>query len=66
MPAYTTYNFSTGAGRNSWTATLSALNLFDSRGEISRYLQCNSSFCTTPYIIPLKPRTLMLQFGQRF
>ncbi|MGA3158830.1 MAG: TonB-dependent receptor, partial [Steroidobacteraceae bacterium] len=46
MPAYTTYNFSTGAGRNSWTATLSALNLFDSRGEISRYLQCNSSFCT--------------------
>jgi iron complex outermembrane recepter protein len=66
MPAYTTYNLSAGLGHNSWTTTLSASNLFDSHGEVSRYLQCNSAFCTTPYIIPLKPRTLMLQFGQRF
>jgi iron complex outermembrane recepter protein len=66
MPAYTTYNFSTGLGRASWTATLSVANVFNSDGEVSRYLQCNPSFCNTPYIIPLKPRTVMLQFGQRF
>jgi outer membrane receptor protein involved in Fe transport len=66
MPAYTSYDLSTGIGHNSWTASLSASNVFGSRGEISRYLQCNSAFCTTPYIVPLKPRTLMLQFGQRF
>jgi outer membrane receptor protein involved in Fe transport len=66
MPAYTTYNVSAGLGRDSWTASLSVSNLFNSDGEVSRYLQCNSQYCTTPYIIPLRPRTVMLQFGQRF
>lgn len=66
MPAYTTYNLSTGLGHDSWVATLGVTNLFNSDGQVARYLQCNSEFCTTPYIVPLKPRTVMLQFGQRF
>jgi outer membrane receptor protein involved in Fe transport len=66
MPAYTSYNISAGLAHNSWSTNLSVSNLFDSDGQVSRYLQCNSAFCNVPYIIPLKPRTLMLQFGQRF
>jgi iron complex outermembrane recepter protein len=66
MSAYTTFNLSAGLAHNSWTTTFSISNLFNSDGEVSRYLQCNSAFCNIPYIIPLKPRTLMLQFGQRF
>ena len=66
MPGYSTFDISTGAGKGNWKASLSAENLFGSHGEISRYLVCNPSFCTTPYIVPVKPRTLTLQFGQKF
>jgi iron complex outermembrane recepter protein len=66
MPAYDTFDISIGAGKSNWKASLNAENVFGSHGEISRYLVCNPSYCTTPYIVPVKPRTLTLQFGQKF
>jgi iron complex outermembrane recepter protein len=66
MPGYGTFDISFGAGKGNWNASLSAENLFGSHGEISRYLVCSPSYCTTPYIVPVKPRTLTLQFGQKF
>jgi iron complex outermembrane recepter protein len=66
MPGYGTFDISFGAGKGDWNASLSAENLLGSHGEISRYLVCSPSYCITPYIVPVKPRTLTLQFGQKF
>jgi len=66
LPSYGTFDLSGGIAKNSWTASLNIENLFDGHGQISRYLDCSSAFCTTPYIVPVRPRTYMLQFGQRF
>jgi iron complex outermembrane recepter protein len=66
LPAYGTFDLSAGVGKNSWTATLNVENLFDGHGQISRYLICSSTFCTTPYAVPVRPRTLTLHFGQKF
>ena len=66
MPAYGTVDMSTGVARDNWTASLNVENVFDGHGQISRYLVCNPTFCTTPYVVPVRPRTVTLQFGQRF
>jgi iron complex outermembrane recepter protein len=66
LPAYGTFDLSAGVEKNSWTANLYVENLFDGHGQISRYLNCNSTFCTTPYVIPVRPRTVTLHFGQKF
>ncbi len=65
-PAHGSVDFSTGVEQHNWTASLNVENLFDSHGQAARYLICSSSYCTTPYIIPIKPRTISLQFGQKF
>ena len=66
LPAYGTVDLSAGLQKNSWTASLNIENLFDGHGQISRYLSCSPAFCTTPYVVPVRPRTFTLQVGQRF
>ena len=66
LPAYGTFDLSAGMERHSWTANLNIENVFDGHGQISRYLTCTAAYCTIPYVIPVRPRTLTLHFGQRF
>jgi hypothetical protein len=41
-------------------------NVFDTRGQITRFAECTPTTCTQPYIIPTQPRTVGIQFGQKF
>ncbi len=66
QPGYGTVDLTTGVSRSNWTMELSLENAFDERGQLTRYLACSSSYCTIPYVVPVRPRTLSLQFGQKF
>jgi len=49
-----------------------AKNLFDERGEIGRYTECVIQVCAqtldfqSVYVIPTRPRTIGIRFGQDF
>lgn len=46
---------------------LYAVNLFDERGQVTRYTQCAEAVCgDNTYYVPIKPRTVGLKFGQKF
>jgi len=65
--AYTVANISAGVERDNWFAELSLQNAFDERAQTYRYSECTASVCgPETYIIPNQPRTVVLQFGQRF
>ncbi len=66
LPSYTAVDASLGIARGSWTAGLNVENAFDSHGEVGRYLACSPSYCTNPYVVPVHPRMVSLQFGQKF
>ena len=66
LPSYTSMDFSAGIGARTWNAGLALDNAFDSHGEVSRYLSCSSTYCTKPYVVPVHPRMVTLQFGQKF
>ncbi len=66
QPAYGSIDLNAGLGRNRWTTELTLTNANDSRGQLTRYLACSSSYCTIPYVVPIPPRNLTLQFSQRF
>jgi outer membrane receptor protein involved in Fe transport len=66
-PAYTVFNFNAGIGRDNWTLELSVENLFDERAQLYRYSECTPGVCgAQTYIIPNRPRTIGLKFGQSF
>ncbi len=65
LEAYTTVNLAFGLDWDSWTFQAFASNVFDERGQISRFQQCGN--CSQrPYIVPTQPRTLGLRVGYRF
>ena len=66
LPSYSSADLSGGIGDKHWSASLNVENAFDSHGQVSRYLSCSSSFCTQPYVVPIHPRMISLQLGQRF
>ena len=66
LPSYTAVDASLGVARGNWTAGLNVENAFDSHGEVARYLSCSPTFCTHPYVVPVHPRIVSLQFGQKF
>jgi iron complex outermembrane recepter protein len=67
QPAYTTANFSTGFGKDSWTLEVALQNAFDERGQSYRYSECTPTICgPETYIIPIQPRTVALRFAQHF
>ncbi|HWA90034.1 MAG TPA: TonB-dependent receptor [Rhizomicrobium sp.] len=67
QPEYTVVNLAAGLGRDSWTAELTLENAFDERAQLYRYSECTPSVCgPETYIIPNRPRTIALHFGQRF
>jgi iron complex outermembrane recepter protein len=66
-PAYTVVNFSAGIARDNWAVDLALENAFDERAQLYRYGQCTPGVCgPQTYIIPNRPRTIALKFGQKF
>ena len=66
QPAYTSLDLSAGVERGKWTAELYVNNVFDKRGEQSRFSQCPPAHCTETYVIPIRPRNIGLTFSQKF
>ncbi|MFM5924362.1 MAG: TonB-dependent receptor domain-containing protein, partial [Novosphingobium sp.] len=65
LPAFTTVNLSLGANFEKFDMELFVSNLFDERGQISRFLQCGQCGLR-PYIVPITPRTVGLRMGAKF
>jgi outer membrane receptor protein involved in Fe transport len=55
-----------GAQLNSMTIQVIVTNVADRRAQLSRFVQSNPSVDNQPYVIPAQPRTIAIQFGQRF
>ena len=68
-PAFTTFDFSTGFGRDNWKLQAFVQNAFDERGEVGRFAQCNDflNYCTShSRVYPIKPQYFGIRFGQSF
>ena len=66
LPPYSLVNLAAGAERNGMNVTVRLENAFDNRGELTRFASCTPTTCNQPYVIPTQPRTIWLQFGQKF
>ena len=65
--AYATADFTAGVGKDNWTFEVALLNAFDTRAQLYRYAECTIQVCgAEPYIVPNRPRTIALRFGQKF
>ncbi len=65
LPAYTTGNLAVGAEWGNYTFEVFARNIWDERGQISRFIQCGSCY-QRPYVVPITPRTLGVRLGAKF
>lgn len=63
---FTSGDFAFGVERDNWTAELSVINVFDTRGELLRGSQCTPTVCGKTYVRPSQPRTISISFGQKF
>jgi outer membrane receptor protein involved in Fe transport len=68
MPAYVTFDLSAGITKDNSTASIFFKNLFDSRGEVYRYVECGASCINHPnvYVVPVRPFTVGVRLGQKF
>ena len=76
MPAYSQVDISGGIDRGRWSADLYVKNLFDTRGQLSKAIQCLETTCGDPdnvtplggriYTSVTRPRTIGLRLGHRF
>jgi outer membrane receptor protein involved in Fe transport len=76
MRAYSMVDLSTGVARGLWNADLYVKNLFDTRGALSKNLQCNELKCGDPadetaiggkvYTVYTQPTTIGLRIGRKF
>jgi iron complex outermembrane recepter protein len=67
LPAFTTTDVSAGLAKGSWSFELVAANLFDARGQVSRFAGCNVVVCgESIQIIPVRPRLVSLRLGWRY
>ena len=70
--AYATVDLVAGIKKGNWTAEVFAKNVFDERGELSRYAECTIQVCISSpsfrqfYIVPIRPRLIGIRFGQSF
>jgi iron complex outermembrane recepter protein len=65
--SYTLVDLSTGITNGKYTLELFANNVFDELAEVSRYAECAIATCGyQTYVVPFRPRTIGLKFGQRF
>jgi len=66
QPAYGLVDLVGGAQLNAMTVQLIVTNVADRRAQLSRFVQTVPSVDPQPYIIPTQPRTIAIQFGQKF
>jgi iron complex outermembrane recepter protein len=66
MPAYGLVDLAGGVSRNGMTATLYITNAFDALAQLTRFVECTTTTCGQPYVIPAQPRTIGIKFGQKF
>ena len=66
QPAYGLLDLMGGASLNQTTLQLVVTNVADRRAQLSRFQQTNPDHENQPYIIPTQPRTIAIQFGQKF
>jgi len=45
LPAYESFDFSMGIKKDSWSLDFFVQNMFDKRGQLNRYYQCQESVC---------------------
>ena len=64
LKAFGTVNFAMGTDWSSYSLELFVSNVFDERGDLSRFVQCGQ--CTRVYIVPVTPRTIGLRLGAKF
>ena len=65
--SFTTFDFTTGVGRDNWTLELYVQNLTDERAQLGRFGECNPDTCgVQPYILVAQPRTIGISFSQNF
>ncbi|MHB8727380.1 MAG: TonB-dependent receptor [Casimicrobiaceae bacterium] len=66
MPAYALFDLSGGLQKNGLTTQLYVSNVADKRAQLTRFVECTTTTCNQPYIIPTQPRTVGIKFGQKF
>ena len=66
LPPYTLVNLATGVQYNRMQFEVRLENAFNTLGELTRFAACTPTTCNQPNIIPVQPRTVWLQFGQKF
>ncbi len=77
LPAYSTFDFSTGIAKDSWALDFFVDNAFDKRGQISRFTECAEAVCGASgvvpqypngqvYVVPTHPRMVGVRFSQKF
>jgi outer membrane receptor protein involved in Fe transport len=76
LPSYTTVDLSAGVKSDRWSVELYARNLFDSKGQVTRTIQCVETTCGDPdgltaiggkfYTVVTTPRTIGLRVGTKF
>ena len=66
-PAYATFDFSVGTGKDNWTLQAYVSNLTDKRGELARAAECAAANCLKNYrIVPIIPMNFGLKYGRHF
>ena len=65
LPAFATVNLAFGVEWEKLNIELFASNVFDERGQLSRFLQCGQCG-QRPYVVPILPRTIGLRAGIEF
>jgi len=64
---YASFDFAFGVEKDNWTAEIALQNAFDDRSQRAIYAECTTQVCgNEPYIVPSRPRTIALRFGERF
>ncbi|MFM5884331.1 MAG: TonB-dependent receptor [Novosphingobium sp.] len=65
LPEFAQVNLAVGADWDHFNLELFVSNVFDTRGQISRFAECGSCG-QRPYIVPINPRTVGLRAGAKF
>ena len=67
LDAYTIFDMTAGIDNGTWSLELFVGNVFDERGEVTRFAQCAEQVCgAQTYSVLTPPRTLGVRFGQKF
>ena len=76
LEGYATVDLSAGIRSGPWSAEIFARNLFDERGALGSFINCNEQVCGDPtgataigpkiYTVVARPRTLGIRVGRRF